>query len=153
MKRKRICLALIIFLMLFCVGCRQNDPFSNYDIAFSELSSCEASEIISVQSELTHTPKAKVSDNVSLISFSDTIKRGNKAELVILGKPNTKYAIKVTYSSGISRSKALTPQVSDKNGYVAWIWTVGAKTKPGNYPVEISLNDTAVLKSTLNVTQ
>ena len=149
---KRICLTIIIFTILLCAGCRQSDPFSNYDIAFSEFSSGEASEIISIQSELSYTPKASLSYNVSLIHFSNNVTRGSKAELIIKGKPNTKYTILVTYSSGTSRSKDLTPQVSDKNGYVSWIWTVGAKTKHGSYPVEILCDDKVVLKVTLNVT-
>ena len=148
---KRTYLSLIIVLILLCSGCGNKDPFNNYDIKFSELSSSEISAIKEIESELTCTADATVYGDASLVHFSNNVKRGNKAEIVLCGKPNTEYTIRVTYSSGISKAKALKPQLSDNEGYVAWIWTVGAKTKIGNYPVEILENGATVLRTQLIV--
>ncbi len=147
---KKVLIAIIILSMLVLVGCRKKDPFRNYDIVFS---SSEESGIKEIESEFSYTPQPNYStDDVTLVHFTDTVKRGLKAEIAIKGEPNTFYTIKVTYSSGVSRSKELESRNSDENGYVAWQWTVGAKTKVGEYPVEIYLKDTRKLKTTLTVT-
>lgn len=150
---KRTYLSLIILLILLCSGCRSKDPFNSYDIKFSELGSSEISAIKEIESELTTTADATIYGDASLVHFSNNIKRGNKAEIVICGKPDTEYTIRVTYSSGISKAKALKPQLSDNQGYVAWIWTVGVKTKAGSYPVEILENGATVLRTQLLVSE
>lgn len=143
----------IIFSMLLFAGCRQKDPFRNHQIDFSEFSSSEISAIKQIESELTYNPEPEFSTNdVTLLHFTDTVKRGLPAEITIKGKPNTVYTIKITYSSGASKSKSLGPQTSDKNGIVAWRWTVGAKTKVGVYPVEIFQKDNCKIKTKITVT-
>lgn len=150
---KRTYLLLIILLILLCSGCRSKDPFNSYDIKFSELGNSEISTIKEIESELTSTTDATIYGGAKLVHFSNTVKCGNKAEIVMCGKPDTEYTIRVTYSSGLSKAKSLKPQSSDKDGYVAWIWTVGAKTKAGSYPVEILENGATVLKTQLLVLQ
>ena len=146
---KKLLIAVIILSTLVLVGCRQNNPFQNNEI----INEVESSGIAEAKSEFTYSPVPNYStEDVTLVHFTDTVKRGLKAEIAIKGEPNTFYTIRVIYSSGASQSKNLKPRNSDENGYVAWKWTVGAKTKVGEYPVEIYLNDTCKLKTTLTVT-
>lgn len=76
--------------------------------------------------------------NLVLLEFTRTVKKGNKATLTIQGAPNTKYTIKVKYSSGYSTAKGLEPVISDSYGVCSWTWKVGGSTKPGDYPVTVS---------------
>ncbi len=150
--KRTLCFA-IIFVVIFCSGCRDKNPFKNYSIDISEFSSSELSIIKEIESELTYTPSQEVITNQAfLVHFTDTVKRGCKAEISVKAKPNTYYSIKVTYSSGVSKSKSLFAQNSDNNGFVSWCWTVGAKTKVGEYPVEIFDKDNIIIKTTLMVT-
>ena len=117
------------------------------------MTNSEISAIKQIESEFTYTPAPNYStDDITLIHFTDKVKRGLKAEIAVKGIPNTFYSIRVTYKSGTSQSKALESRTSDENGYIAWRWTVGATTKPGEYPVEILLKDKVKLKTTLTVT-
>lgn len=146
---RKVLIAVIILSMLIFMGCRKKDPFENNDVIISV---SETSDVTEAKGEFSYTPQPNYStDDVTLVHFTDTVKRGLKAEIAIKGEPNTFYTIKVTYSSGISRSKELKARTSDENGYIAWKWTVGAKTKVGEYPVEIYVNDTCKLKTTLTV--
>lgn len=151
--KRGLCFVAIMCLLL-CSGCNKQDPFKNDNIDFGNLSSSEISAIKIAENELTSTPSAKFcADDVTMVHFTESVKRGLKAEIAIKGEPNTFYSIRVTYSSGASQSKSLVARTSDSQGYISWRWTVGAKTKPGEYPVEIFLNDQLKLKTTLTVTE
>lgn len=84
------------------------------------------------------TTEEITNDKISVISASQNVKRGNKASLEILGKPNTNYTIKVYYSNSVSTAKGLEPKNSDKNGSVVWEWKVGTRTKAGKHKIEVS---------------
>ncbi len=77
-------------------------------------------------------------ENLFLVSKTNTVAPGEIVTLKIQGKPNAEYRIKVYYSSGASSAEGLEPKKSDGNGYVAWTWKVGTKTKPGDYHIEVS---------------
>jgi hypothetical protein len=150
---KRALCFIAVLCILFCSGCRNKDPFRDYGIDFTDMTNSEISAIKQIESEITYTPAPNYStDDITLIHFTDKVKRGLKAEIAVKGIPNTFYSIRVTYKSGTSQSKALESRTSDENGYIAWRWTVGATTKPGEYPVEILLKDKVKLKTTLTVT-
>lgn len=144
---KKLCTILLIMAFILS-GCRTIDPFETSDF---ELLSTETNAVKEIEKELTQSQNAVIFGEMELIHFTNTVVRGNKAELVLIGKPNTEYTIRVTYHSGISKSKSLSPQISDHNGIINWSWTVGASTKVGTYPVEVALDGETVLRTELNV--
>lgn len=64
---------------------------------------------------------------------------GGKSEIKIKGTPNTRYTIKVYYSSGVSKAKGLSEKESDNDGYVTWNFNISPKTKKGKY--KFTIND------------
>lgn len=83
------------------------------------------------------TKETSKEDNIFLISKTNNVSPGEYVTLEIQGKPNTKYSIKVHYSSGASSAKGLEPKMSNENGYVSWTWKVGTRTKPGDYHIDV----------------
>ncbi len=75
---------------------------------------------------------------IQLKSITDSVSRGQKATVEIIGKPNTEYTISVYYSSGPSKAQGLEPATSDAEGNVSWTWRVGASTSTGTKKIEIS---------------
>lgn len=77
------------------------------------------------------------SKNIEVVNIDTHI--GGKSEIKIKGIPNTKYIIKVYYSSGVSKAKGLSEKESDSNGYVTWNFNISPKTKKGKY--KFTIND------------
>lgn len=89
-------------------------------------------------SETTKTPETTAEKVLKYTSITSPISRGNEATVEVKGKPNTKYTIKVKYSSGYSTASGLGAKTADSRGSVSWTWKIGAKTSPGTYPITIS---------------
>jgi micrococcal nuclease len=75
--------------------------------------------------------------SVALVSIASPVHQGNPATLSIKTAPGAACRITVTYKSGPSRAKGLTPKTSDSQGMVSWTWLVGSRTTPGTWPVSV----------------
>ena len=77
----------------------------------------------------TATPKPVTrSMGITILEYSDTVKRGGYAYIKIQGTPNTDYDCEVEYKSGMSTADGLGTKQSDGNGIVSWKWKVGSRT-------------------------
>ncbi len=76
--------------------------------------------------------------NISLLSMTTPVNRGNEVTVSIKGKPNTTYDIDVIYSSGESRAKGLEDKTSDSEGNLSWTFKVSNNVKVGTYEVKIT---------------
>lgn len=77
---------------------------------------------------------------VALVSITSPVNHGNLATVSVKTAPRAMCRITVTYKSGPSRAKGLSPKTSDGHGMVSWTWLVGARTTPGTWPVSVSCN-------------
>ncbi len=65
---------------------------------------------------------------ITIIDYSDSVRRGAYAYIEIQGAPNTDYTCEVEYKSGMSEASGLGTKSSDANGNVSWKWKVGTRT-------------------------
>lgn len=65
---------------------------------------------------------------ITVLDYSDTVRRGAYAYIKIQGEPNTDYDCEVEYKSGMSTASGLGTKRSDSDGIVSWRWKVGSKT-------------------------
>ena len=65
---------------------------------------------------------------ITILDYSDTVRRGAFAFIEIQGAPNTDYTCDVEYKSGSSSANGLGKKRSDANGVVSWRWKVGSRT-------------------------
>lgn len=72
------------------------------------------------------------SNEITLVSMTNPLRRNEDATITIQGAPNTEYQIAVYYSSGKSTAEGLENKYSDSNGIVSWTWHVGGKTNLGD---------------------
>lgn len=74
---------------------------------------------------------------VALVSITSPVNHGNPATIAIKTAPGAACRITVSYKSGPSRAKGLTPKTSNSQGMVTWTWLVGSRTTPGTWPVSV----------------
>ncbi len=76
------------------------------------------------------TKAAPVTRNVTItiLDYSDSVRRGAYAFIEIHGAPNTDYDCAVEYKSGMSTASGLGTKRSDSEGIVSWRWKVGSRT-------------------------
>ena len=65
---------------------------------------------------------------ITILEYTDVVKRGSFASIKIQGAPNTDYTCEVEYKSGMSSADGLGTKRSDANGIVSWRWKVGTRT-------------------------
>lgn len=82
--------------------------------------------------------------NISLVSLTSPVSRGNNATISIKGLPNTTYDIDVMYSSGASKASGLEDKTSDSEGNVSWTFKVSSNVKVGTYEVKITDGENSV---------
>lgn len=82
--------------------------------------------------------------NISLVSLTYPVSRGNNATISIKGLPNTTYDIDVMYSSGASKASGLEDKTSDSEGNVSWTFKVSSNVKVGTYEVKITDGENSV---------
>ena len=83
-------------------------------------------------------------NNISLVSLTSPVSRGNNATISIKGLPNTTYDIDVMYSSGASKASGLEDKTSDSEGNVSWTFKVSSNVKVGTYEVKITDGENSV---------
>lgn len=95
---------------------------------------------------VTAPPATKPADDIPQIyAWDGTVSRNEVVTLTVKGKPDTRYTIKVYYSSGASKADGLEDHVSDGSGLVSWTWKIGGKTNPGEYHIEITGGDKTII--------
>jgi micrococcal nuclease len=85
----------------------------------------------------TSAPAAAPQLPVTLVSITSPVNHGKPASISVKTAPGAACRIAVTYKSGPSRAKGLTPKTSDDHGTVGWTWLVGTRTTPGTWPVSV----------------
>lgn len=76
--------------------------------------------------------------SVTLVSITSPVSHGRAASISVKTAPGASCTITVTYKSGPSRAKGLTPKTADTAGKVEWSWIVGTRTTPGTWPVSVT---------------
>jgi hypothetical protein len=76
--------------------------------------------------------------SIWLVDITSPITPNHTATLTVRGKPNTKYSIKVFYSTTESKAKGLESKTSDEYGLVSWDWKIGGSVKTGSYSITVS---------------
>jgi hypothetical protein len=74
---------------------------------------------------------------VKLVSVTSPVRAGADATLVAAAPTGATCSIVVTYKSGPSLAGGLYSQ-RVRSGRVSWTWTVGTRTTPGRWPVDVS---------------
>lgn len=77
--------------------------------------------------------------SLSVTGSGLNVSPGQIASVTAKGAPGAPASIEVIYSSGPSKAAGLVNKTTDGNGNVSWSWKVGTKTKPGNYPIYITI--------------
>ncbi|WP_332238925.1 DUF4236 domain-containing protein [Sporolactobacillus sp. KGMB 08714] len=72
---------------------------------------------------------------------------GQIASVSAKGSPNAPASIQVIYSSGPSTAAGLVSKTTDGSGNVSWTWKVGTRTKPGDYPVNITIGGKTITQT------
>jgi hypothetical protein len=73
-----------------------------------------------------------------LVSVTSPVARGHDATITVETAPAARCLITVTYKSGPSKARGLTPKNADGKGRVSWTWRVGTNTTPGTWPISIA---------------
>jgi len=81
----------------------------------------------------TPTPATKAapitrSVGITIIDYSDSVRRGSYAFIEIQGAPNTDYDCEVKYKTKWSDAQGIGIKQSDGNGVVSWRWKVSSNT-------------------------
>ncbi len=74
---------------------------------------------------------------LEIVSFTETVSRGDRASLSARTVPGASCQITVSYKSGPSSARGLSPGTADETGKVSWSWTVGSNTTPGSWPIVV----------------
>jgi hypothetical protein len=88
---------------------------------------------------------------VTLTSLTSPVSAGSDATLVVAVPSGTACSIVVTYKSGPSEAAGLYPQRAIE-GRIAWTWTVGSRTTPGRWPIDVSCGAAGNLHTSFVVT-
>lgn len=138
----RITIAIIVTLLCMVISClgasRYVENKESKRIYYPTGESGEVSEYIQ---QLTHGQVTVVGKRIQVVSFTEQVKRGGKAKLVIEGDPYAVYSIEVHLKSGFSTSSALKPQKADADGIVCWEWRIGSRTSLGDFLVTVHRED------------
>jgi hypothetical protein len=91
------------------------------------------------------------SGKVKLASLTSPVSAGSDATLVVAVPTGTNCSIVVTYKSGPSEAAGLYPQRA-RAGRIDWTWTVGSRTTPGRWPIDVSCGAAGDLHTSFVVT-
>ena len=88
---------------------------------------------------------------VKLISVTSPVRAGAYATVAVSAPAGATCAIVVTYKSGPSSAAGLYSQ-RVRSGKVSWTWTVGTRTTPGRWPIDVSCGAAGSLHTSFVVT-
>ncbi|MCH4239246.1 MAG: hypothetical protein LKF71_03150 [Oscillospiraceae bacterium] len=79
------------------------------------------------------------SSGIRILHAPGVTAHGKTAQLMVQGKPNTQYTVKVIYDSGSVKGSGSTMRAqTDAYGRAAWAWTVGSDIAPGAHFITIT---------------
>jgi hypothetical protein len=96
-------------------------------------------------------PTSPAPGKVELVSVTSPISAGSEATLVVDAPSGAACSIVVTYKSGPSSAAGLYPQ-SVHSGRISWTWTVGTRTTPGRWPIDVSCGAAGSVHTSFDVT-
>lgn len=113
-------------------------PDTKYAALFSLLEAqAKAAQIGIWQPQLPQQSKT-ATQNIEVLEYSSSVKRGGTAYVKIKGIPGTRYNCSVKYKSGYSSAAGLGVKTADDKGYVSWSWKIGSSTTQGSWPIIIT---------------
>lgn len=93
----------------------------------------------SAQADKTAAAGAKPTEmQVQIVSFTKSVKQGDKATVSVKTDPGAKVDITVKLKSGKSSNADLKQQKADATGNASWTWTIAKNTSPG--PIDFTVN-------------
>jgi len=87
---------------------------------------------------------------VKLVSLTSPVNAGSDATLTVAVPNGTSCSIVVTYKSGPSSAAGLYPKRAN-GGRISWTWTVGTRTTPGRWPIDVSCGAAGSLRTSFVV--
>ena len=95
--------------------------------------------IVLVILSLLPTPAASAEPlQISVVTPSATVRRGDNASLVVQTVPNASCAIAVQYKTGLGTATGLTSKTADNAGKVGWTWRVSTGVTTGKWPITVT---------------
>ena len=88
---------------------------------------------------------------MKLVSLTSPVRAGSNATLTVAVPNGTSCAIVVTYKSGRSSAAGLYAQRA-RADRVSWTWTVGTRTTPGRWPIDVACGAAGSLHTSFVVT-
>jgi hypothetical protein len=120
----------------------QTEPITNApEVSEAEVTETEKlpeAEDTSAKEAETEETSTGDEQSIWLVDITSPITPNHTATLTVKGKPNTKYSIKVFYSTTESKAKGLESKTSDEYGLVSWDWKIGGSVKTGSYSITVS---------------
>jgi hypothetical protein len=95
--------------------------------------------------------RSSAKGKVKLVSLTSPVRAGSHATLTVAIPTGTSCAIVVTYKSGPSSAAGLYAQRA-RGGRISWTWTVGTRTTPGRWPIDVSCGAAGSLHTSVAVT-
>jgi len=112
------------------------------EVTVTETNTFETDPPVSITDpEETETPSETQPNGITLLSLTETVKRGNQATVTVKGTPGMTYTITVHYATTISQASGLEPKMAGEDGTVSWTWRVGSRTNEGTHKIEIAGGD------------
>ncbi len=82
-------------------------------------------DTVAVETRTDESAKPDSGSTIKFVGVRDTYLRGETVTVVVIGKPNTIYTLKVKYKSGYSTAKGLGDAKSNDAGEVSWTFRIG----------------------------
>lgn len=93
----------------------------------------------SASSGARQASSAASTSGIRILHAPGVTAHGKTAQLMVQGKPNTQYTVKVIYDSGSVQGSGSTMRAqTDAYGRAAWAWTVGNDIAPGAHFITIT---------------
>lgn len=120
------------------------------DASSSTTSTTKKSTTSTSKSSSSSTSSSKSTSSTTTVSGSLNVSPGQNASVSVKTSPGARGTIQVIYNSGPSTAAGLDPKTADGNGNITWVWKVGTRTAPGDYPVNITVGGKSI-NQTLHV--
>lgn len=91
-------------------------------------------------------------DQLEVIYFTNELRRASQAQLILQGRPNTMYYLRVRLGSGFSTAAGLGYVLSDDDGVVSFRWNIGGNTTFGTHSL-IVISDTHLFIADFSVSE
>ncbi|WP_174845444.1 DUF4236 domain-containing protein [Sporolactobacillus shoreae] len=89
----------------------------------------------------------KPAPSLAVTGGSLNVSPGQMTSVSVNTKPGAQGTIQVIYNSGPSTAAGLIPKSADSSGNITWVWKVGTRTAPGDYPVNITVGEKSITQT------